>query len=314
MRYRSQNEPFSSGRILFMEHNGPRGSDVPSYALTRFQPDRGHSFKEIRVGAGSFKEQHVIVNSVNQEPVGLNVAFPMVVPVAGQRVVPVGGWKRFAGLEEIDDGLHLVEILAPLCGEAEVALKPSGRLDKEQGLETHILAEMPETFVGRKHIRFVGFGEGGPRGRVGHRECKRNALVQGDLSIKEADGFGFAQAEAIEDLQGLLFEGRINAGCYSIRHGHGRLCSFYASAYVNCRTLSRILGDSGGLRVAHPPVHQVRSSEGLVCRRPPPGPIVKIEIGSDVLKSLLARHLENKLGSVPWRSLEWFPFVPGNRR
>lgn len=64
------------------------------------------------MGAGSFEEEHVFVHSVYQEPVGLDVTFPVMVPVTGEGMILVGVRKRFAGLQEIDDRLDLAERLA----------------------------------------------------------------------------------------------------------------------------------------------------------------------------------------------------------
>jgi len=113
------------------------------------------------VGAGPFEEEHVFVHSVNHEPVGLDVAFPVMVPVTGKGVVPLCGRKGFTGLQEIDDRLDLAEILAAPGGEAYVALEPVGGLDEEQALDAHRVAEMTETLVGRERIRLVGFRKRG---------------------------------------------------------------------------------------------------------------------------------------------------------
>ena len=185
------------------------------------------------MGAGSFEEEHVCVHSVNQEPVGLDVAFPVMVPVTGEGVVPLCGRKGCAGLQEIDDHLDLAEILAAPGGEAQITLKPVGRFDEEQELEAHRVAEMTETLVGREPIRLVGFRKRDSGCRVRHRERKGDALVQADLGVKETDRFGFAQAETVEYLEGLLLEGRVNACRNPVGHGHGWLRSVMCVGYDN---------------------------------------------------------------------------------
>ena len=185
------------------------------------------------MGAGSFEEEHVFVHSVNQEPVGLDVTFPVMVPVAGKGMIPLCGRKGCAGLQEIDDRLDLAEILAAPGGEAQVALKPGGGRDEKQQLEAHRVAEMTETLVGRERVRLVGFRKRGSSCRVRHGERKGDALVQADLGVKEADRFGFAQAETVEYLEGLLLEGRVNARRNPVGHGHGWLRSVTCVVYDN---------------------------------------------------------------------------------
>ena len=155
------------------------------------------------------------------------------VPVTGKGVVPLCGRKGCAGLQEIDDRLDLAEILAAPGGEAQVALKPGGGLDEEHALDAHRVTEMTETLMGRERVRFVGFRKRGSGCRVRHRESKGDALVQADLGVKETDRFGFAQAEAVEYLEGLLLEGRVNACRNPVGHGHGWLLYVMCIVYDN---------------------------------------------------------------------------------
>ena len=185
------------------------------------------------MGAGSFEEKKVFVNPVNQEPVGLDMTFPVMLPVSGEAMIPVFVGKKLAGLQEIDDRLDLVEVLAALGGESHVALKAVGGLDGEHDLEAHLVTEMPETLVGRELVRRISFRESGLRCGVWHVEGKRDAVVQANLGIKHADCFGFAQAEAVEYLEGLLLEGRVNACRNPVGHGHGWLLCVMCVVYDN---------------------------------------------------------------------------------
>ena len=185
------------------------------------------------MGAGPFEEEKVFVSPVNQEPVGLDVAFPVMVPVSGEVMIPVFVEKGFAGLQEIDDRLDLVDVLAAPGGESQVALKPIAGLDDEQDLEAHLVAEVPKTLVGMELFRFVGFRERDLSCGVRHLEGKGDAVVQADLGVKETDRFGFAQAEAVEYLEGLLLEGRVDACRDSVGHGHGFIHSVMRSLYDN---------------------------------------------------------------------------------
>ena len=50
----------------------------------------------VRPGAGQRQHQHIVLNPVDEQPVRLNVAFPMPHPIAGQLVVFVFLWQFFA--------------------------------------------------------------------------------------------------------------------------------------------------------------------------------------------------------------------------
>lgn len=55
--------------------------------------------EKVGVASRPFQEQKILVDPVDQEPVWLDVAFPVIVPVAGKVMVSVFRWKGFAGLQ-----------------------------------------------------------------------------------------------------------------------------------------------------------------------------------------------------------------------
>ena len=80
-----------------------------------------------------FEDEERGLNSVDQKPVWLDVAFSMVVPFAGECMVLVLGRQWCLGLKKINDGFESVEIVAPFFGKLEVFEKTAGGFDGEQG-------------------------------------------------------------------------------------------------------------------------------------------------------------------------------------
>lgn len=54
------------------------------------------------------------------------MAFTMVVPLAGERMISVLGRQWFLGLKMINDGVEFVDIVAALVGKLEVFEKTAG--------------------------------------------------------------------------------------------------------------------------------------------------------------------------------------------
>ena len=57
---------------------------------------RGSEKIAVRASAGQFKDENVLVNLVDEKPVGCDVALSVVRPVADKRMVAVLGRKRLA--------------------------------------------------------------------------------------------------------------------------------------------------------------------------------------------------------------------------
>jgi hypothetical protein len=56
------------------------------------------------VGAGSFEDQVVGVDTVDEQPIWGDVALAVLVPLAAEAVVPVLGWQRLAARQHLNDG------------------------------------------------------------------------------------------------------------------------------------------------------------------------------------------------------------------
>jgi site-specific recombinase XerD len=62
-----------------------RTEDSPTFRV-RYEEEL---FKQIGVRPGSFQEQEIFVNSIDQEPVRINMAFPVLVPIPGKIMISV---------------------------------------------------------------------------------------------------------------------------------------------------------------------------------------------------------------------------------
>ena len=67
-----------------------------NHRLTR---TRGSEKIAVRAGTGQFKDENVLVNLVDEKPVGRNMAFAVISPVIAEKVVAVCGRKGFAIVE-----------------------------------------------------------------------------------------------------------------------------------------------------------------------------------------------------------------------
>ena len=78
-------------------HDTPLHTEKPPYRFPHTAA--ALSFIEqvaVRSGAGQRQHQHIVLNAVDEQPVRLNVAFPMPHPIAGKFVVFVFFWQFFA--------------------------------------------------------------------------------------------------------------------------------------------------------------------------------------------------------------------------
>ena len=55
-------------------------------------------FKQIGVRPGSFQEQEIFVNAIDQEPVRFDMTFPMLVPIPGKIMISVSDGQRLSRL------------------------------------------------------------------------------------------------------------------------------------------------------------------------------------------------------------------------
>ena len=78
-----------------------------------------------------FEDKERGVNSVDEKPVWLDMAFSMVDPLTGKSMVLVLGRQWCLGLKKINDGFESVEIVAPFFGKLEVFEKTAGGFEEK---------------------------------------------------------------------------------------------------------------------------------------------------------------------------------------
>ena len=77
----------------------------------------------MRAGAGQFENEDVFVDLVDEKPVGCDVAFAVVGPVADERMVAVL-WRKLLSVGKlVNDGLKLFNRKMPLQHQLVVALE-----------------------------------------------------------------------------------------------------------------------------------------------------------------------------------------------
>lgn len=67
--------------------------------------------------------------SIDQQPVWCDVAFPMILPFTLEFMRPTALWKRFIGNEQIYDGLEFGPIAAAPLGNSRIFLKSVAELE-----------------------------------------------------------------------------------------------------------------------------------------------------------------------------------------
>ena len=77
----------------------------------------------VGAGAGQFENENVLVYLVDEKPVGCDMAFAVVRPVAGERMVVVGRRKLFSIAQLIDNRLKLLNRKMALQHQLVVALE-----------------------------------------------------------------------------------------------------------------------------------------------------------------------------------------------
>lgn len=89
----------------------------------------------------TFENEERGLNSVDEEPVWLDMTFTVMVPLAGERMVSVLERQWFFGLKMVNDGFEFVDIVAALFGKLEVFEKTVGGFDEKQGLGARAASE-----------------------------------------------------------------------------------------------------------------------------------------------------------------------------
>lgn len=80
-------------------------------------------------GAGEFEDKYAFLDLVDEKPVGCDVTFPVVRPVAGERMVAIGGRQWFPIGEFGDNGLQLFNRQMALDRFFIVAFEGGGTVD-----------------------------------------------------------------------------------------------------------------------------------------------------------------------------------------
>ncbi len=88
-----------------------------------------------------FEDEERGLNSVDQKPVWLDVAFSMMIPLTGKSMVLVLGRQWSLGLKQVNDGFEFVDIVPPLFGEFEVFEKTAGGLEEKHDLDACTASE-----------------------------------------------------------------------------------------------------------------------------------------------------------------------------
>lgn len=166
------------------------------------------------------------------------MTFTMVVPLAGERMVPVLGRQWFFGLKMVNDGFEFIDIVAALFGKPEVFEKTAGGFDEKQGLGARAASDGTKVLEGRQFLGMLRFFKGVQRVSVWDRERKGDALMEFNLGVEQAYRFGFGKAEAVEDFHGPLFQAGVDTSVNAVGHG---ICTAFLTLqlYVICRAKRR---------------------------------------------------------------------------
>jgi hypothetical protein len=101
------------------------------------------------VRACPFEDEERGLNSVDQKPVWLDMAFSMVVPLTGECMILVLGRQWCLGLKKVNDGFEFVDIVASLVGKLEVFEKTAGGFEEKHDLNARAASECAKVFEGR---------------------------------------------------------------------------------------------------------------------------------------------------------------------
>ena len=139
-----------------------RTEDSPTFRVRC----HGALFKQIGVRPGSFQEQNIFVNSIDQEPVRFDMAFPVLVPMPGQMMISMSDGQRLSRLSQIDNSFKFIQINAAFCGSCYVSEETGGRFHGEHDLRTGTMSKGAEDFRGGEFPRAIGFFTRSQRGGV----------------------------------------------------------------------------------------------------------------------------------------------------
>ena len=81
------------------------------------------------MGAGPLKPKRVAFRSVNQDPIGFNVAVTRWLPRSHEWMVSVARWKRDAPSQKLDNLLQLVQVFPSFPHALDISGKLPGLQD-----------------------------------------------------------------------------------------------------------------------------------------------------------------------------------------
>lgn len=105
----------------------------------------------------------------------------------------------------INDGFESVDTVAALFGKLEVFEKTAGGFDEKQDLGARAVSECAKVLERREFLGMFRFFKGIQCMSVWDHKREGDALMEFNLGIEQAYGFGFGKAEAVEDFNSPLF-------------------------------------------------------------------------------------------------------------
>ena len=115
------------------------------------------------------------------------------------------------GLKKVNNGFELAEIVAPFFGKLEVFEKTAGGFEEKHDLDARTASECAKVLKGRQFLGMFRLFKSVQCVSVRDHERKRDTLVEFNLGIEQAYGFGFGQTKAVEDFHSLLFQISVDA-------------------------------------------------------------------------------------------------------
>ena len=106
----------------------------------------------VRTCAGQFENEDIFVNLINEKPIGRDVTFTMICPIAGERMVAVDGRQFFAIAQLLNDRLQLFNRQMPLHHQFIVPLEGGSMAD----IVFH-LAKSFHNSLRSEYVRWLGF-------------------------------------------------------------------------------------------------------------------------------------------------------------
>ena len=79
--------------------------------------------EQVRMGSHSFKNDPLVVDFIDKEPVGFNVTIPPPLIITDKFVITMNGVRRLSGNQGAGKDFEFLQILPPPLAELEILLK-----------------------------------------------------------------------------------------------------------------------------------------------------------------------------------------------